>query len=123
MKFTLYRIIGERPDVPDYHIIFNAPRPLYGEFEWQGDYRHGIFYASLNPKTKHGKLFIEKNHELDAWLVEYISAGVAIHEIRELYLREYPVEWDNFISKETSKEELIEAWYNNSLHITKKEII
>jgi len=43
-------IISEKPkDIPENWLIFNAPRPLLGDKEWQGDFQHGIFYVAVDP--------------------------------------------------------------------------
>ena len=31
------------------YTVYNAPRPLLGHEHWQGDFRHGIFYAAVAP--------------------------------------------------------------------------
>ncbi len=73
MQITIQRLRIDRPaHVGAGNIIFNAPRPLYGE-QWQGDFRHGIFYAAVAIASPEAALFIQKNLELDGWVCEYIS--------------------------------------------------
>ena len=41
----------ERPaDIPADWTIYNAPRPLFGHVRWQGDFRHGVFFAAVAPE-------------------------------------------------------------------------
>ena len=30
--------------------VYNAPRPIMGHKTWQGDFRHGVFYAAVAPE-------------------------------------------------------------------------
>lgn len=71
--FTVQQVIGERPShVPSGWVIFNAPRPLYGK-DWKGDFRHGVFYAAVDPNDPMQAGFIEENRRLDGWMIEYIT--------------------------------------------------
>ncbi len=91
MKITKITIIAERPkDIPKDWLIFNAPRPLLGHKEWQGDFRHGIFYAAIDPNNLETKIWIKKNYWLDGWIVKYITKEKAIQKIKKFYYKEYP---------------------------------
>lgn len=48
-------------------LIFNAPRPLFGT-TWQSDYRHGVFYAAIDPNQEEAAGWIERNLDDDAYL-------------------------------------------------------
>ncbi len=48
--------------------VYNAPRPIPGEIAFQGEFRHGIFYAA-GPLDRYARAW----DELDAWPVELIS--------------------------------------------------
>jgi hypothetical protein len=48
--------------------VFNAPRPIPGEITFQGEFRHGIFYAA-GPLEQYAQVWTD----LDAWPVELIS--------------------------------------------------
>lgn len=48
--------------------VVNAPRPIPGAITWQGEFRHGIFYAAGNRAD-----FGERWNDLDAWPVEAIT--------------------------------------------------
>lgn len=75
-ELTVLRVIGTRPaDVPADWLIFNAPRPLYGK-EYTGDFKHGIFYAAIDPADDHAAQFIYENQRNDGWLIQYIDQGV-----------------------------------------------
>ena len=87
------KVIGSRPT----HIhaswpIFNAPRPLYGEPIWTGDFIHGIFYATVNPADNCGTEFIQRNADLDAWELIWVSEEEAVVEAMQRLTDEYPTE-------------------------------
>ena len=73
-ELTVIRVLNKRPDdIPEDHLIFNAPRELAGYKYWQGDWHHGIFYVAVDPKDSYAENHIRVNIGLDGWLVEYIS--------------------------------------------------
>ena len=91
MKTKKLFIIGVKPaNVPEDWLIFNAPRPLLGDIEWQGDFRHGLFYVAIDPKGYIPESWIKRNCDLDGWLVEYISEDEAIQKTKDYYHKAYP---------------------------------
>jgi hypothetical protein len=69
------------PELPGLVLIVNAPRPLLGTWTWQGDCRHGIFYAAMAAQPPEGDEW-ERGHYADilrlweaddAWQVEFID--------------------------------------------------
>jgi len=63
-------------DVPEGWIIMNAPRPLIGDKEWQGDFRHGVFYAAIDPNNDEppgAEWRIQQNKDLDGWVLKCVS--------------------------------------------------
>jgi hypothetical protein len=56
-------------DIPEGWKIANAPRPLAGERTWDGQFRHGIFYAAA-PQVVGGTFGWAAD---DAWPVEFID--------------------------------------------------
>lgn len=96
MKTKKLFIIGERSkDIPKNWLIFNAPRPLLGDEEWQGDFQHGIFYAAIDPNGYIPKSWVKSNCSLDGWLIEYISEKEAIQKAKDYYYEQYPNMIDN----------------------------
>jgi len=68
------KAVGERPgNVPSHFIIYNAPRALYGQMNWTGDYLFGVFFAAVDPTDQFSGGFAENNRRLDAFIVEYVS--------------------------------------------------
>lgn len=67
--------------------VANAPRPIPGEVTWQGDFRHGVFYAA-------GDLFMYGNSwaSLDAWPVVPITNQEVLSKL-EAYCAENGVEF------------------------------
>ena len=45
-----YHEMTRPADIPADWTFYNAPRPLYGHKRWQGDFRHGIFFAAVMPE-------------------------------------------------------------------------
>lgn len=60
--------------------IYNAPRPLYGHQIWQGEFKHGKFYAAVSPEGDpidelgDAKEFHRRNVELDGWICKWVTA-------------------------------------------------
>ncbi len=67
-------VLGERPaDVPANWTIYNAPRPIYGHREWQGDFACGIFYAAIDPNGEGAEWMHSENRLNKACVVKYVS--------------------------------------------------
>ncbi len=87
---TLVRYeIGERPsEAPEGWTVWNAPRPLYGEIVWHGDFVKGCFYAATNPDAAEymdvrGQEI--RNRDLDACQIEWVTRDKAAQMARERY--------------------------------------
>ncbi len=87
---TLVRyVIGERPsNAPEGWTVWNAPRPLYGEIVWHGDFVKGCFYAATNPDAAEymdvrGQEI--RNRDLDACQIEWVTRDKAAQIARERY--------------------------------------
>jgi hypothetical protein len=61
---------GEHTTVIQLHrwSVVNAPRPLCGRVTWEGEFRHGIYYAA-GPLEEYAKGWAN----LDAWPVQAIT--------------------------------------------------
>ena len=55
-------------EIPAEYTVVNAPHPIPGRIVWQGDFRHGIFYAA-GPLTEYKAAW----ESLDAWECRLIS--------------------------------------------------
>lgn len=116
MNKVKIRLIGERPketpkgiNIPVDWVIFNAPRPLYGDVCWEGDFRHGVFYSAVDSEGDFSDLWIDRNFELDAWEISYIDADIAINEAAEYYRENFPnLKFD----PESKRKELLKTWFN-----------
>lgn len=79
-------VVGERPEpAPEGWRVFNAPRPLRGDVTWEDDFRHGRFYAAVNPDGDRAAQMVKDNLSLDAWEVSYLGDD----EMRELVMGYY----------------------------------
>jgi hypothetical protein len=84
------RLIGAQPaDIPASWQIWNAPRPIPGHIEWEGDFRHGIFYAAISPTGDFAEEMTTRCRELDARPIDYVSMEIARAELMEAYIREF----------------------------------
>src|ERR1019366_1275537 len=63
--------------IPDGWRIVNAPRPIGGEITWEGEFRHGVFWAAA-PADTAGRFGWEA---LDAWPVRFITDGEIAAEV------------------------------------------
>jgi hypothetical protein len=78
-------IIAERPShIPKHWIICNAPRPLMGTDTWGGDFRHGIFYAAIDPADEFAEMNLDTNRKLDAWELVFYTEGEARNALKEI---------------------------------------
>ncbi len=106
------KVIGTRPThIPTGWPIFNAPRPLYEEPTWTGDFIHGIFYAAVDPDDLYGTDFIKRNADLDAWQLEWVSEEEVIEEALTYYRDKFPTIYSNIDA--TDKDHrgmLIDGW-------------
>ena len=88
MQVTIFKTFDERPaDISAGWIIMNAPRPLAGDKCWDGEFRHGIFYAAINPVEypKYARDKFNINCDLDGWVVEYCTqADIDAHVLAQI---------------------------------------
>lgn len=76
--------LGERPaDVPTGWVVYNAPRPIYGQMEWSGPCFSGVFYTAICPQGALFEQYDTKNSSLDAVVLCYMSEAEAINLTRE----------------------------------------
>ncbi|WP_156915980.1 hypothetical protein [Desulfatirhabdium butyrativorans] len=76
-------------DVPPNWIIFNAPRPLYGDKEWQGDFIHGRFYVAVDPNGDQAAWCVQQNKAMDAWVYQYVDKDTMRAMVRQSYIDGY----------------------------------
>lgn len=100
-EFKQRNLLATRPaHVPTDSIIFNAPRPLYGD-EWQGDFCSGVFYAAVHTHDPYRATWIKENKSLDARVLAYVSEETARQMVRDYYLEH---------GYEVTQEQLDEYW-------------
>ncbi|GEM_PF-5957298 len=73
-------------DIPENWIVFNAPRPLYGHKDWQGEFGHGRFYAAVDPDGDRAAWMIEQNKSLDGWIYQDIDTDTMQAIVRQKYI-------------------------------------
>lgn len=84
-------VVGERPaDVPPGWIICNAPRPIFGDKLWLGDFITGRFYAAFDPQRAGADALYTLNCQNDATVIGYITEDAAIERGRAIILERYP---------------------------------
>ena len=71
--------------IPDGWPVFNAPRPLYGQMAWRGQFLSGIFYTAVDPADRWSDGFIKRNHENDASLVKFVTHQDILAEVVTYY--------------------------------------
>lgn len=59
--------------LPAAYPIHNAPRPLYGDITWQGEFVSGIFYAAFDPEHPDAEFYTRRNAELNAIELTWVS--------------------------------------------------
>ncbi len=104
MEIQVIEIRQDRPaDIPDGWRVFNAPRPLYGQMDWQGDFLSGIFYVAVDPASEISAGFIERNRQLDARELVYISQeefDARVDAYGQKMANEYGIDLDDFDRKD-----------------------
>jgi hypothetical protein len=89
-KLIVQRIISAPPDqAPTRWLVFNAPRPLRGDRNWEGQFKHGIFYVAIDPMSDEANDMVAENDESDGWLCQYVTEEAVMAWARE-YFRKYP---------------------------------
>lgn len=75
-------------------VVWNAPRPLYGEREWQGAFRAGVFYAAApEGATVGGRRYSDLNEALDARIIQLVDNDAVLTMLKERLARDgYTVE-------------------------------
>ena len=64
--------------------VYNAPRPILGHDTWQGDFRHGVFYAAVapedDPADEFGDTpqFHKRNQDLDGYICQIVTEADVI---------------------------------------------
>lgn len=69
--------------------IFNAPRPLYGDKLWRGDFIKGVFYAAVNPAGPDADVKVELNASLDADELVYVTEDMLVAVAVGYFRKEY----------------------------------
>lgn len=91
-----------RPDdIPADWTIYNAPRPLYGHKRWQGDFRHGVFFAAVAPEGNPADEFNDaagfhkRNRQLDGHVCMWVPK-VDVMAYGAQKAAEYGIDLDEF---------------------------
>ena len=117
-KFETRRLLAVRPtqtpageEIPAQAIIFNAPREVFGEPHWVGDFCSGIFYAALaEDHPRHADL-VRINYQQNAVILMYVTDEEARAEVRAYLIREY-----GEVYNEEVDEELFEEYWRNNFY-------
>ena len=84
-EFKFYPVISDKKNDPK-KIIFNAPRPLMGHNEWQGDFRHGIFYVEVELGKDGAEFMVDYNQRMDAWIIYHLT----LDDAKKIIAYKYP---------------------------------
>jgi hypothetical protein len=105
-------ILGDRPtEAPVGSLIFNAPRPIVGHEEWQGDFAHGRFYTAVDPKGDRADWMIEENRKMDAYVAEFRNKAETLALAKAWFRAEYPQYADKQEAREDSDEDYIRSFH------------
>jgi hypothetical protein len=94
--------------VPAEWTIWNAPRPIYGDITWKGDFLSGVFYAAINPDGDDCKRFTQLNIELDACKIFYVDEEEAL----DLMVTYYQDSFKKTFCKDEYRDELLQGYLN-----------
>lgn len=97
----------------------NAPRPLWGNKHWQGDFVCGVFYVALDPASELHLDRLEHNHTQDATILEYITQQWVVDEMIAYYQAQ-PKLWhrlkDHDFNDPDTQKQLVDTWFNIELN-------
>lgn len=97
--------------------VYNAPRPLLGMETWNGDFRHGVFFAAVAPEGDPADEFgdaptmHERNQSLDGWPCVIVTR----EQIREYYDKlavEFPIVTSAY-PWPAAYEKVVASWFNS----------
>ncbi len=87
-------VVSDRPrQAPVSWEVWNAPRPIYGQELWQGDFLSGIFYAAINPFDEFSNGLRYENVMLHASRLVYVTADehrADVERYRSEMVAKYP---------------------------------
>ena len=123
---TVTTFITHRPrpyQAPEGWTIWNAPRPLYGSVEWQGDFLHGIFYVAIAPDEQRSAWMIAENASLDGWVIEFIDDDAYAKIVTEMAkaLATKCAMTDDEVREQMTDGDLWQSWHDK--HGRREEII
>lgn len=87
--------------IVDGYTVYNAPRPLLGHKTWQGDFRHGVFYAAVLPENSpadefnDAPTFHKRNKELDGHVCQIVTRQ-DVMAYGQMMADEYSVDIEEF---------------------------
>jgi len=96
---------GGRFKLPKSWEVWNAPRPIPGTIvkqggvTWQGEFRHGVFYAGIDPKDPEADTWRRNNMGLDAWFIQYVTKKELEAWADNYYGEEMGVDWREMIEE------------------------
>lgn len=67
------QVTDTQRSIPADWVIVNAPRPLFGNIQFTGDFISGIFYAALDPADEYFQTWMDANKKLDARVIHYVT--------------------------------------------------
>lgn len=87
MKAIQIQILDNRLECEADWIIFNAPRPLYGDVVGKGEFLYGIFYAAVNPNGDFAEQLCRENLRLDAVVCKYVTMDEIVYWVQQFCKR------------------------------------
>lgn len=85
IRFPVLRVIGTSPYPGE--VVFNAPRPLPGSSQWEGEFVCGCFYATVDLTLPETGEVLKSLQELHAWVLRYVSEEDCYAVVREHWLQ------------------------------------
>lgn len=101
--------------IPADWTIFNAPRPLNGHITWQDDFRHGIFYAAVNPHGYIADTMIRDNVNLHAFVLDYVGM-VEVEAWCRQYAADNEISWEELDFSKSQMQDAYLRHFNQNLN-------
>ena len=109
-------VLGQRPDIPDHMEIYNAPRPLAGHSNWQGDFICGVFYVAIDPDLRDADELRNLTRQNAGTRLHWVDETTAFEEQRRWYLENYPDTAGELVDDPEYHDYVIDAYFNRINH-------
>ena len=116
-------VLGQRPDdIPDHMEIYNAPRPLAGHSNWQGDFICGVFYVGIDPDLPDADELRRLTLENAGVQLQWVDEKTAFAQQRQWYIEHYPDTAGEIVDDPEYHGYVVNAYFDRVNHGDKEDM-